>query len=298
MPPSATPRHRLLQQTAAKVCSDILAITADTPDVSLLKPPSIIRAEANLLRFPFFALHTKGRWQMDGVQCIGRKRINGKSHKSTLSITRNTKYLYPGSLSRKVHFALLDLMEECGFPYENPITWKRWTDLTDRMDIEKGGSGNAAIKNAIRATAGVLIVSNYALTTEVGKRRYPLPQDEFGYHLYDGYRFKNDVQHDGTVTEDNRVWFSEWYLSNLNSRYWGPLDYPTWLALDQQSHIASRLYEFFLFNFTGLDDICINYATLAQFLPVKVERSLSLAQRQLERAVSFDLIWSPIIAGY
>lgn len=233
------------QSTSAKHA--VLA-TDDSGFTPAIKPPEIIRAEANFLRFPFFALHSKGLRQLDGIECIGRKQIHGRNHEFKLSVTRNTKHLFPGTLSRSVHYALLSIQQEQGFPYHNPIIWRSWHQLTDQMGVSWGGEIVGKIKDAIRRTSGVLITTNYALTIAIGDDRHILPQDEYGYHLYDAYRFKNDRIHDGSLSETNAVWLSTWYLRNLNSLYSGPLHYPTWLRLDQQSSIASRLYEFLLFN--------------------------------------------------
>lgn len=253
-----------------------------------IKPPEIIRAEANFLRFPFFALHSKGLRQLDGIECVGRKQIQGRNHEFRLTVTRNTKHLFPGTLSRSVHYALLSIQQEQSFPYQNPITWNSWKQLTDQMGISWGGEIVTKIKDAIRRTSGVLITTNYALTIAIGENRHVLPQDEHGYHLYDAYRFKNDRLHDGSSSDSNSVWLSDWYLRNLNSLYSGPLHYPTWLSLDRQSSIASRLYEFLLFNSRATKTICINYATLASFLPIKTERYRSSAERQL--SIPFQLL--------
>jgi hypothetical protein len=283
--------------TSAK---NALLATDDSGFVPAIKPPEIIRAEANFLRFPFFALHSKGLRQLDGIECIGRKQIHGRNHEFKLSVTRNTKHLFPGTLSRSVHYALLSIQQEQGFPYQNPITWKSWNQLTEQMGVSRSGEIVAKIKDAIRRTSGVLITTNYALTIAIGEERHILPQDEYGYHLYDAYRFKNDRLHDGSLSNTNAVWLSNWYLRNLNSLYSGPLHYPTWLALDQQSSIASRLYEFLLFNSRATKMVCINYATLASFLPIKTERYRSAAERQLsepfrllhDRDVIADVKWT------
>lgn len=73
---------------------------------------------------------------------------------------------------------------------------------------------------------------------------------------------------------------------NLNRLYVAPLDYELWKTLNEASPIASRLYEFLLFNFTGLSVLRVNYPKLAQFLPVAVQRYASLAQRQLDSALA------------
>src|SRR6201999_2865676 len=97
----------------------------------------------------------------------------------------------------------------------------------------------------------------------------PLPAAESGYHLYSSYAFKNETRTDGTVMDQNAVWFAAWYLDNLNGLFPAPLDYPLWPSLAQASPIPSRLYEFLFLNFhTGLPALTFNYASLARMLPV------------------------------
>ena len=83
----------------------------------------------------------------------------------------------------------------------------------------------------------------------------------------------------------NAVWFDDWLLANLNSLYAAPLDYFLWQALNDKSPIASRLYEYLLYNFTGKHpSLTIRYPYLADFLPIRVERYLSAARQKLDPA--------------
>jgi hypothetical protein len=101
--------------------------------------PHFIRAEANLLRLPLFALHTKGLRTLDGIECSGRRTDGrGQVHDFTFRATRNTATLYPGPLSRAAHLAFLDIMTERGLPLENPICWT-WRDLCRRMRVTPSG---------------------------------------------------------------------------------------------------------------------------------------------------------------
>jgi hypothetical protein len=94
---------------------------------------------------------------------------------------------------------------------------------------------------------------------------------------------------DGSTSDVNAVWFSHWYLENLNLLYSGPLDYDLWRSLNEKSLIASRLYEFLFLKFYGGHDLLrFNYPTLVKFIPVRTERYLSQAQKQLQPA--FDLL--------
>jgi len=245
----------------------------------------IIKAEANLLRLPLFALHTKGLKTLEGIECRGQITRDAKAHEYILRISRNTASLYPGPLSRKVHFAFLSIATEQGFPLQNPITWN-WRDLCRRMDIAYAGKKTLAeLKRAIRSTHGVVIRSQYALYNRSQKE--PLPFHERGHHLYSDYAFCNEPLPDGTIADRNAVWFADWYLENLNAFYSAPLDYALWRSLEARSPTASRLYEFLLLNFySGTPLFRINYVNLARLLPVRSERYLSDAREQLGAALT------------
>jgi hypothetical protein len=248
-------------------------------------PDRTIKAEANLLRLPLFALHTKGLRTLEGIECRGQLTRDGKTHEYVLRISRNTASLYPGPLSRKIHFAFLSIATERGLPLRNPITWT-WRDLCRRMDIAYAGKKTIMeLKQAIRSTHGIVIHSQYALFSR--KDGKPLPVHERGHHLYSDYAFCNEPLSDGTVAEQNGVWLADWYLDNLNALYSAPLDYGLWQQLESRSPIASRLYEFLLLNFySGTPLFRINYANLARLLPVRIERYLSDAKEQIGPALN------------
>lgn len=247
-----------------------------------------IKAEANLLRLPLFALHTKGLKTLEGIECRGQIKRDGKRHEYTLRVSRNTASLYPGPLSRKIHFAFLSIATEHGFPIKNPITWS-WRDLCRRMDISYAGKKTLSeLKGSIRATHGVVIHSQYALYSRTEDK--PLPFHERGHHLYSDYAFCNEPLPDGTVADRNAIWLADWYLDNLNALFSAPLDYDLWQRLESRSPIASRLYEFLLLNFySGTPLFRINYANLARLLPVRIERYLSDAKEQIGPALNLLL---------
>lgn len=254
----------------------------------------IVQAETNLLRFPFFALHTKGLRDVDYKEVRGTRVENGKTHEFVFRVSRNTDHFYPGPLSRKVHFALLSLLRKQGFPFRNSISFT-WRHILREMQVTYGGSTSIQrLKDALLSTLGAMIKSSYAL--KCGESRETLPSRERGYALYTECSFTNDILPDGTVADRNYVTLADWYLANLNSLYAAPIDYPLWNRLNDRSPLASRLYEFLLFNFsTGIDTFTINYAKLCQFLPAKVEQYASLAKKQLNPA--FGLLADVEIIG-
>lgn len=121
----------------------------------------LIKAEANLLRFPIFALSTKGLKNVDQIQCVGTKRVGTEEHRFSLTVSRNTRFVYPGPLARKVHFALLSTLYEQGYPFRNPIGFT-WRDLARRMGVAHAGNKISRLKEAIRSIHGIVISTEYA----------------------------------------------------------------------------------------------------------------------------------------
>jgi hypothetical protein len=265
--------------------------------------PRFIRAEANLLRLPLFALHTKGLRTLDGIQCRGETTRNDVRHEFSLITSRSTRTLYPGPLARRAHLAFLSLATERGFPLDNPINWS-WYGLCDRMGITDSGRDIRQLKAAIKSTAALFIESHYALWSKPEKRL--IHSREEGLRLYERYIFTGNELPDGSVADTNYLWLSDWYIDNLNHMFTAPLDYELWRRLEDGSSIASRLYEFLLINFySGTPILRINYEKLVQFLPVKAERYRSDAKRQLEHAFALltrlqileKVVWTDSKAG-
>lgn len=154
--------------------------------------------------------------------------------------------------------------------------------------VQTSGQMVTALREALTATKGLMIESRAALfSKEAGA---PITTDDMTniISLYDEVEFHGCARSDGSIADINAVWFSHWYLENLNALYSGPLDYTLWRSLNETSLIASRLYEFLFFKFYGgRDFLRFNYPTLVQFIPVRAERYLSLAKKQLQPA--FDL---------
>lgn len=246
---------------------------------------SFFKAEANLLRFPLFALSTKGLRTLDGIECRGTVRRQNVAREFSLRVTRNTAELYPGPLARRLHFALLGLAAERGFPVKNPITWT-WRELCDRMGIAYGGKTTLRqLKKAIQSIHGVVIHSSEAIYSRL--QGNALPVGEAGYHLYSAYAFRNETRPDGSVMDSNGVWFADWFLDNLNAFFSAPLNYDLWLSLDRHGPITSRLYEYLTLTFHGgRSRLVYNYMTLARMLPITPMPFPSDARRQMGPALA------------
>ena len=261
--------------------------------------PRFVSAEANFLRLPLFALSTKGLKTLDGIQCSGSVNRNGIIHRYTLRCTRNTDTYYPGPLARTAHMALLSLVTEAGFPFQNPLTWT-WRDLCRRIGIGSSGRTQQHLHAAITSTAGLMLKSEQALYSKA--QGNPIQKEVGILHLYEKVVFVGGELPDGGKADRNHLWFADWYLANLNALFTAPLNYELWRALNKKSTIASRLYEFLLLNFySGTPVLRINYSNLATFLPVKVEEYASKAREQLwpplellvEGGVISRYVWLP-----
>ncbi|MDB5341995.1 MAG: hypothetical protein JWP89_372 [Schlesneria sp.] len=247
---------------------------------SLAERPTIV-AEANFLRLPLFALHTKGLKQLDGFECRGTTTRDDKTWEFLFRTARSTATLYPGLLSRSVHLAFLGIVTENGLPFANPVTWT-WRNLCVRLGVQPSGQMVQHLKEAVEATAGLTIYSQDALYSKPAGQRLNTRK---AMHLYETVVFVNETLPDGRTADTNYLWLSGWYLDNLNALFTAPLDHELWRYLDKRSPIASRLYEFLLINFHGgMPQLQINYPRLAQFLPVRQERYLSDARKQFEPA--------------
>ena len=246
-------------------------------------PAPFVKAEANLLRFPFFALKTKGLKAVTGYECKGKLARDGVVYKFTYKTSRNVDMTYPGALSRSVHLAFLNLLSEQGTPLANPISWT-WRDLCRRMGISCSGRAINDLKQAILATRGVIIISDQALYSKPDGK--PICTQKEAVGLYERVVFLGADLPDGEgLADKNYLWLSQWYLDNLNALFTAPLNHELWLHLEQRSSIASRLYEFLLLNFHATPILRINYEKLATFLPIRVEKHLSQAKQQLNSSL-------------
>jgi hypothetical protein len=258
-------------------------------------PAPFVKAEANLLRFPFFALKTKGLKAVTGYECRGKLTRDGVTYKFNYKTSRNVETTYPGSLSRAVHLAFLTMLSEQGTPLRNPITWT-WRELCRRMGISCSGRAISDLKQAILATRGVIIFSDQALYSKPDAK--PICTQKEAVGLYERVVFLGADLPDGAgVADKNCLWLSQWYLDNLNALFTAPLNHELWLHLEQRSSIASRLYEFLLLNFHGTPTLRIKYEKLAKFLPVRVEKHLSQARQQLNPALDL-LVQSKVLQAF
>ena len=254
------------------------SLSAPTPgSTALVTPSPVLRMEANFLRFPFFALGTKGLKKRKGFLVEGS---NKDGVDFSLRITCNCDDLYPGPLARRVHHQLVAHAMEQGIPFDNPIRFT-WGQLARRLGDTIGGDKVRRYKDAIASVQGNRIRTKSALKDHT--KQY-LKSRERGYQLYSEYIFLEDELPNGTIADVNYVFLADWYYANLCGLYVAPINFQLWSAMDADSPTASRIYEFLAYNFSGnWKTFCINYRKLCQFLPIAPQRYESLAQQKLVR---------------
>ena len=182
--------------------------------------------------------------------------------------------------------ALLSMVAERGFPFENPLSWT-WHDLCRRMGLPSSGRRDVELKRAIRATWGLRIFGMERLDGRVR---------ETWRRLYAECEFRNDARADGSVADANRLWLAPWYLDSLNELHAVPVDYDLWKRLERVAPLASRLYEYLIPSFFKREVLELSYDRLASAMPVVSEDRRSHAIRQFATALE-ALQAEGIVAG-
>jgi len=236
----------------------------------------IVRVEATLLRVPVFALAVKGAASLDGFESRRVSRRGDRTVEVVIRTERDDRSAYPGPLSRRAHFALLSMISDRGFPFENPLSWT-WRDLCRTMGLPASGRRDRELKAALRSTWGLKI---FGLSSREGRER------ETWRRLYADLEFLNETRQDGTTATANRLWLAPWYVESLNAFHAAPIDYDLWRTLDAIGPLASRLYEYLVPSFYKRDAMEVAYDRLAASMPVVAESRRSHAVRQFAPALA------------
>ncbi len=289
------PEPQIIQPSATKQVEEATSEVVNPKIYSA----EFARIETSMLYLPFFALGTRNLHTHPGINFTSRKKFNGMYAEFCYKVSGNKDYGHPGPLSRKVHHALMAKFQEDEKmpPYQKPIEWE-WNELQERIGwTSRGGRNNEELRAAIKATLGATITTNLNLH-QLHSGAKP-SRKEKGFHLYSAYTFAEEVMPDGkTVADTNYLWVADWYLANLNNNYVAPINYRLWSSINDRSPVASRLYEYLIYNFAaGNSVVKIGYPKLASALPVRCERYESNAKKQMNPALD-SLKRHHVIDGY
>ena len=267
-----------------------IALANSTKVDSQKSTSTVIKAKTKFLRFPFFALSTKNIHRIDFREVTGTRKIAGAEGESkqvdfTYRVSRNTDHVFPGQLSRNIHFALLSIMAKQGMKPKNPVQFS-WRQLAAEMGVSySGGRMIRDMKLAIRSTHGTIIRTDQALIDGTMAER-PTIRRERGLQLYQDYTFHDETRDDGSTCDRNEITFSDWYFNNLQARYVQPIDFTVWQTLNRKTPIGSRLYEYLTFVFGKQNFRRISYAKLAASIPLSEVSELARMKRQLTPALT------------
>jgi len=240
-----------------------------------------IRAEVNLLVFPFFALNNREVTQRK--ETVFRTVVTRAGQEVEISwiVSANPRYGYPGPFDKKLFRAIEHVLTQLKPPIENPIPFSTY-ELCRLVGKGVGGRQYQGVKEILRRIVATTIRSQGAYFHK-GRRRWI--DDTF--HLYERVIFKGEEFPDGRVAETNYLFLGDWYRESLNNRYVKPIDYEYYNSL--KSTIAQRLYEILGVKFypvirSGGKGLRYRYSTLCQLLPAARQKYRSKAREKLDPA--------------
>ena len=248
-----------------------------------LAPLTLIRSEVNFLVYPFFCLDN--RWHKDRLKIEYHRCLDRGEGREDISwrVLAHQEYGLPGLFDWALHQAIEAIINERGFPVQNPIPFSM-RELCRRMGIAYAGRKTLAeIRAAFLRITSTVVESKRTFYSKPKKRWL-----EEVFHLYERVVYRGDERPDDDGRADtNYLFLGSWYLENLNALYVTLLDTGYRRALTVV--LARRLYELLGVKFYGLRHVPAPglryaYSTLCALLPVKRHRYLSHAHQQLDAA--------------
>ncbi len=233
---------------------------------------TILRAEANLIRLPLFALNKE---KFDG------QRIdlpNGGSIRIVKMPSYRAKKLMYHVIMRMVESkkAFGKVVVPVEFNSEREVRRLLGANAVQVRDIltelaDARYTAHFAVK--IKSDDGELrdldgkMVSDYREYSDAW-----IPFNLVDFIIYRGqeYKYKGKKY----VSNNLKIIPSKWIINNIENNYYRPIAYDVWESLPP---LAQRLYEVMTTNFyaSGGNTITILYSTLCSLLPVKRQRYLS-----------------------
>ena len=245
-----------------------------------------LKAERNLLRFPFFALSNRDASRRRKSEINIRYAVDGTSYQGKVKILAAEDYIYPTPFDGKVHRTIEYLITRRGFPIENPFRFTSYEVLKELGKDPHSGFNIKQVRESIKRLTVTSIDAEQLIHDSSRKRA----ANGRVFHLYNDFGYYGDEGDDGKPIEKNWIELSAWLLGNLNNNYVRPLDFEYYKALSIP--VAQRLYELVGFGFYGIflnkppeewgeSFVRYDYQNLCPQLPLTPQKYLSKAKEKL-----------------
>ncbi|OGG46641.1 MAG: hypothetical protein A3F84_15375 [Candidatus Handelsmanbacteria bacterium RIFCSPLOWO2_12_FULL_64_10] len=245
-----------------------------------LVPENIIKTEANLANFPFFALSRKAAHKITSMEYRMTAVRDEKRFEALWKVSANVDYGYPGPFDRRVHKAVEYIITQGGVPVKNPILFSTYQILR-LLDLSDVGKNYREVNESLRRIRATNIESRGTFYDK-GRKQYV--SDNFA--IYDRVVFRGEVDHQtGMVAECNLLYLGSWYLASINAHYVRPLDFQYLKSLRRD--VASRLYELLGLKFYGVLSNRrrywrVTYQEISDLLPITTQSYYSQARQNLD----------------
>jgi plasmid replication initiation protein len=240
-----------------------------------------VRAEVNMLSLPFFALNNRDAFSRRKTVYEVKERVGDEVVHRIWRVTGSQHLGHPAPYDKQVFRAIEAIIDEQGYPVENPVAFTTY-ELLRKMGEPTGGRQYKMVRRSIdRIVATTIIAQNIFWRKD--RRRWHSET----FHIYERCVYQGEELPSGRIAERNHLYLHPLYLESINARYVKPLDYEYYKSLERP--LAKRLYELLGYKFygafkNGSDTLIYNYSTLCQLLPMKPQPYLSLAKRCLDPA--------------
>ena len=236
--------------------------------------------ERNLARYPFWPMtRTSKRMVMRG------EHLSGIGYHFEVTFDPDNP---PGEQSRAVHAFLCTPPQkkpriyQPHYPDKNPVAF-HWSHLIRFLGYkQQSGSTQRRLRRVIESLTAIRITSDQAITRR-NTREDSTTEISGELQLFDRFVPGGVPDHEGTVCEVNRVWFSAWYHENLRNRHCVEIDTGTWKTLHATDPLASRLFELLSEKARG-KVIRVKPTTLGAVLDLPTRRGEDQLRRRLEAA--------------
>jgi hypothetical protein len=240
----------------------------------------IVRAEVNLLNFPFFILEDAKK-KYTSLELRATINRDGKRVEILWKVLGHPDLGgIPSAFDKKLFNAIQEIIEEIPKPIENSIPLGSIYSLCKRMGISTHGENPKKVRESLQRMVNTTIISE---NTFYSKEKKEWINDTF--HIFDRIVWKGKTLDDDTIADENYLFLGSNFLDNINARYLRPLDNGYYKSFN--SPIAMRLYEILGHVFYKLLKTKIGkyaefrYSTLCMKIPMKRQKYLSKAQQIL-----------------